>query len=74
MASNDVHHNRSKHIDIRHHFIRDEITRGTVTLEWIPSADQLADALTKNLPPTPFLRLRNRLVQCRTKTRPEQDF
>jgi hypothetical protein len=37
MSKNDVDHSRSKHIDIRYHFIRDEISSGRVVLKWIPS-------------------------------------
>ena len=40
---------RSKHIDIRHHFIRDAIQNGYVTTEYVPSRDNLADLLTKAL-------------------------
>jgi len=65
MATNDVHHNRSKHIDIRHHFIRDEVANGNIILRWIPSHEQIADALTKNLGTTLFTRLRERLVESR---------
>jgi len=41
---------RSKHIDIRHHFIRDNIATGHVTLNYCDTADNLADLLTKALP------------------------
>ena len=46
---NDVHHTRSKHIDVRHHFIRDAIISGKVCMEYVPTEDQLADILTKGL-------------------------
>ena len=62
LAQNDVHHSRSKHIDLRHHFIRDEITAGRITLQWVASHEQVADILTKTLLPRIFLRLRDRLV------------
>ena len=62
MARNDVLHNRSKHIDIKHHFIREQLDAGLITLEWISTTDQLADALTKSLPPRTFCNIRDRLV------------
>ena len=62
MSKNDVHHNRSKHIDIRHHFIRDEIARKSVALEWVPTGEQIADILTKSLSPRLFVQFRDQLV------------
>ena len=47
LAKNPVNHKRSKHIDIRFHFIRDEITEDRLCLEYIPSGDNLADIFTK---------------------------
>ena len=41
--------NRTKHVDIRHHFLKQHIADGEIKLEYIPTADQPADALTKNL-------------------------
>ena len=43
-------HDRSKHIEIRYHFIRDQVQRGAVQLQYIPTDDQVADILTKALP------------------------
>lgn len=62
LAKNDVHHDRTKHIDIRHHFIRDEIEKETIILQWIPSGEQIADILTKTLPPRLFLKFQAQLV------------
>ena len=41
---------RSKHIDIRHHFIRDHVQTGSFSTTWIPTADMPADIFTKVLP------------------------
>ncbi|KAJ9548298.1 hypothetical protein OSB04_020841 [Centaurea solstitialis] len=49
MANNPVLHSRSKHIDIRYHFIRDHISKGDVELHFIPTEYQLADLFTKPL-------------------------
>jgi len=40
MCHNDVQHSRTKHIDIRHHFIRQTIKLGEVKLEWVESKHQ----------------------------------
>lgn len=58
----DALHSRSKHIDIRHHFIREQIERGRIALQWISTQDQVADILTKTLQPRIFLRFRDQLV------------
>ena len=41
---------RSKHIDIRHHFVREQIEQKTIQLKHVASNDQLADILTKAVP------------------------
>ena len=40
---------RTKHIDIRYHFIKDHISKGDIAIEYIPTDRQPADALTKSL-------------------------
>jgi len=49
IASNPVTEKRSKHIDIRYHFIRKVIADGRVEVYFIPGEDNPADLLTKNL-------------------------
>jgi len=47
MIKNPQFHQRSKHIDIRYHWIRDQITKETIDLESCRDPDQTADILTK---------------------------
>ena len=49
ISKNLVHHSRTKHIEIRHHFIRELVEDGTLTLEFIHIDDQKADLFTKPL-------------------------
>jgi len=63
ISSHDVHHTRTKHIDIRHHFIRDEIQNGSFKLNYIASQDQLGDLLTKGVGKIIFQRLRQQFMQ-----------
>ncbi|GJY33122.1 retrovirus-related pol polyprotein from transposon TNT 1-94 [Tanacetum coccineum] len=49
IPNNPVLHSRTKHVDIRHHFIRDHILKGDIELHFIPSQYQLADIFTKPL-------------------------
>jgi hypothetical protein len=49
LAENDAYHSRTKHIDIRAHFLRDVIERREVELEYVRTEDMTADILTKGL-------------------------
>jgi hypothetical protein len=49
LAENPVHHQRSKHIDIKFHWIRDMVAAQTIKLIDVPTDDQRADFLTKTL-------------------------
>nr|GEV41330.1 retrovirus-related Pol polyprotein from transposon TNT 1-94 [Tanacetum cinerariifolium] len=50
LCCNNVQHSRSKHIDIHHHFIREQVERGVVELYFVTMDYQLADIFTKALP------------------------
>ncbi|GJS37753.1 hypothetical protein Tco_0536135 [Tanacetum coccineum] len=50
LCYNNVQHSRSKHIDIRHHFIREQVEKGVVELYFMMIDYQLADTFTKALP------------------------
>ena len=50
LTKNTKDHRKVKHIDIRHHYICKLIQSGTITIEQVPSEDNLADLFTKPLP------------------------
>ncbi|GJW89168.1 hypothetical protein Tco_0164508 [Tanacetum coccineum] len=56
-----VLHSRTKHIDIRYHFIRDHILKGDIELQFIPIEYQLADIFTKLLDEPTFIILKAEL-------------
>ncbi|GKC33693.1 hypothetical protein Tco_1046077, partial [Tanacetum coccineum] len=57
ISNNPVLHSRTKHIDIRYHFIRDHILKDDIELHFIPTDLQLADIFTKPLAEPSFTRL-----------------
>ncbi|GJU06233.1 retrovirus-related pol polyprotein from transposon TNT 1-94 [Tanacetum coccineum] len=50
LCCNNVQHSSSKHIDIRHHFIQEQVENGVVELYFVETNYSLADILTKALP------------------------
>ena len=61
LSKNPVHHNASKHIDVRYHFIRDCIILGKIGLQKISTTDNVADGMTKCLPADRFRSLRHQM-------------
>jgi hypothetical protein len=59
---NDVAHSLLKHVALKHHFIKEQVENNIITLEWVPTALQQADILTKPLGPLIYTRLRNKLM------------
>ena len=61
IANNPTNHNRTKHIDIMHHFIREAIERKDIELHYCPTSEIIADAMTKPLSRAKFEGCRNRM-------------
>ncbi|GKB79365.1 hypothetical protein Tco_0946260, partial [Tanacetum coccineum] len=49
LSKNPIQHSRTKHIEIRHHFLRDNIQKGTISIEKVASEDNIANIFTKPL-------------------------
>ena len=61
LANNPVQHSRTKHIDIRHHFLRDHEAKGDIALQHVSTNGQLADIFTKPLDESRFCDLKSEL-------------
>ena len=57
MTKNPQYHGR--HISIKYHFVRDQVSEGTVKIKYCPSSDMEADIMTKGLSKYEFTKLRN---------------
>lgn len=67
ISKNPIQHIRTKHIDIRHHFIRELVEDKVITLEHVRIENKLADIFTKALDASQFEKLRGRLGICVTE-------
>nr|GEV35307.1 integrase, catalytic region, zinc finger, CCHC-type, peptidase aspartic, catalytic [Tanacetum cinerariifolium] len=54
ISCNPVQHTRTKHIDVRYHFIKDHVEKETIELSFVGTEYQLADLFTKSLPEARF--------------------
>ena len=61
LAQNPRFSDRTKHIDVAHHFLRERIDDNTITLSHIPTREQIADVMTKSLPAPAFLYFRKEM-------------
>nr|GFB55734.1 retrovirus-related Pol polyprotein from transposon TNT 1-94 [Tanacetum cinerariifolium] len=67
ISCNPVHHLRTKHIDVRYHFIKEKVEKGIVELFFVGTEYQLANLFTKALPVERFQYLVRRLgMRCLT--------
>ena len=62
LTKNAVLHSRSKHIDIRHHKLRELVADKTISVQQCPTSLMVADVLTKTLPKQQFQHLRNKMM------------
>ena len=55
ISKNLVHHSKTKHIEFRHHFVKDHAQKDDITLEFVSTKDQLASIFTKPISKEQFV-------------------
>lgn len=63
LAKNPVHHSRTKHIDVQHHFIREKVASGEIQITRVSTSDQIADLFTKALDREKFTTLCSKILE-----------
>jgi hypothetical protein len=61
VAKNLVLHSKTKHIEVRYHFLRDNVEKGNIDLIHVPAEKQLVNIITKPLDQATFAHLRGEL-------------
>ena len=61
ITKNPVQHSRTKHIEIRHHFIRDHVLKNDISIEFVDSLNQIGDIFNKPLNKAQFVKIRREL-------------
>ena len=64
MAKNPQFHKRPKHINIKYHYVREQVNNGKIVVKYCPTEEMLADLLTKGIGPTKFNKLRDMYGLC----------
>jgi hypothetical protein len=64
VAKNPVFHKKMRHVERRHHFLRDHVEKGDIEMRYIDTERQLADIFTKPLNSSRFADLQGEIGLC----------
>ena len=65
-------HSRTKHIDLRHHYVRELVNNHWLQVAWIKTQEQVADIFTKALSKQTYKELRKRIITQQDNTQEEE--
>ena len=61
MSKNPFMHSKTKHIPVKYHFLREQVSHKVVKLEYVDTKEQVADIFTKPLPKKAFENIRKKM-------------
>jgi hypothetical protein len=73
LSENPVFHDRSKHIEMRYHYVRDMVQKNILSIQYVPTAEQTTDILTKPLSLTKFVYFRDKLGVAKNASLAERE-
>ena len=73
LSENPMFHYRSKHMEMRYHYLRDMVQKGAIRLQYISTDEQITDALTKPLSATKFAYFRDKLGMAENASLAERE-
>jgi hypothetical protein len=72
LSVNHVHHDRTKHVEMKYHYVRQMVQRHAMELQYIPTEEQIVDVLTKPLCQGKFECFRDKLGVMENVSLPER--
>ena len=72
LAYNPENHDKVKHVERRHFFIREKVEEGLLSVPYVRTVDNIADFFTKSLPKETFFSMRDQIMNCDAHSSKEQ--
>ena len=72
LSYNPEHHDKVKHVERRHFFIRETVEEGLLSVPYVKTVDNIADFFTKALPKETFFAMRDQIMNCDAHSSKEQ--
>ena len=72
LSYNPEHHDKVKHVERRHFFIRETVEEGLLSVPYVKTVDNIADFFTKALPKETFFAMRDQIMNCDAHSSEEQ--
>jgi hypothetical protein len=74
LSENPVFHERSKHIEMRYHYVRDIVQKNILSIHYVPTVEQTTDILTKPMSLKKFVHFQDNLGIAKNSSLAEREF